>query len=106
MERTTGRERERERGWGGEGAQKGEQKTERNWFYDGFQLHGPPPNQLFMTRKTRSLPLRPPSVANHKYKILVSDNMFAAVTCSVEEKKHVLIKIMMCYFQLYLRSGG
>lgn len=27
---------------------KGEQKTESNWFYDGFQLHGTWPNQLFI----------------------------------------------------------
>lgn len=28
---------------------KGEQKTESNWFCDGFQLHGSQPGQLFMT---------------------------------------------------------
>ena len=44
MKRTTNREKGRKRESGGE------QKTESNWFYDGFQLHGAPPNQLFMTR--------------------------------------------------------
>lgn len=43
------RDEENDREEGRKRESEGEQKTESNWFDDGFQLHGTQPNQLFMT---------------------------------------------------------
>lgn len=72
MKRTTERKREK----GRKRESEGEQKTESNWFYDGFQLHGTRPNQLFMTRTHTHTHTHFKSVEHHKHKIsVVSDNI-------------------------------
>ena len=79
-ERAKGRKRESE----------GEQKTESNWFYDGFQLHGPLPNQLFMTRTHTHTHFKLGVHCKHRI-VAVSDNMLAGVTSSVSQHKKSIL---------------